>query len=182
MSIMKLLKKFFIVIIVIIALILVFALFVKKEYSVERNITINKTKSEVFEYLKYLRNQDDFSVWANIDPGMKKEYSGIDGTVGFVSAWDSENKNVGRGEQEIKNIVEGKRIDYELRFYEPFESTESAYITTENYKDSLTLVTWGFHGKMNYPANLMLIFYDMEKMIGKDMETGLSNLKEILEE
>jgi len=34
-------------------------------------------------------------------------YTGNDGTVGFVLAWDSTNKSVGKGEQEITNVEEG---------------------------------------------------------------------------
>ena len=51
-----------------------------------------------------------------MDPDMKKTYRGTDGTVGFVSAWDSEKDDVGKGEQEIIKITDGERIDYELRF------------------------------------------------------------------
>ncbi len=45
------------------------------------------------------------------DPAMKKEFRGIDGNVGFVYGWDSENKRAGNGEQEITNITEGERMD-----------------------------------------------------------------------
>ena len=65
------------------------AIFVKREYSVEREVVINKPKQEVFEYVKLLKNQDNYSKWAMMDPKMKKEYTGTDGTVGFISAWDS---------------------------------------------------------------------------------------------
>ncbi len=51
---MKNLKKIFAVIAIIIAIPLVVALFVKKDYVVEREIIINKPKAEVFEYIKFL--------------------------------------------------------------------------------------------------------------------------------
>jgi uncharacterized membrane protein len=157
------------------------ALFLKKKYHVEREVTINKPKSEVFNYLKYLKNQDNFSVWAKMDPNMKSEYKGTDGTVGFISAWESDNKNVGKGEQEIKNIIDGERIDYELRFLKPWKAINPAYITTEEVSINKTKIKWGIHGKMDFPMNLMLLFMNMEKMIGKDFQTGLDNLKNVLE-
>ena len=178
---MKILKRILLVILIIIAIPLIVALFVKKDYAVEREIVINKPKQEVFDYIKYLKNQDNYSKWATMDPNMKKSYQGTDGTVGFVSHWESENENVGWGEQEIKNIVDGERIDFELRFIKPFESTEPAYMTTEAMSDNQTKVKWGFSGHMNYPMNLMLLFMNMEKMIGDDLQTGLSNLKEVME-
>jgi uncharacterized protein YndB with AHSA1/START domain len=178
---MRIVKGILFTILGIVVIALITALFVKKEYAVEREVTINKPKQEVFDYLKFLKNQDNYSVWATMDPKMKKEYRGTDGTVGFVSAWDSEKGDVGKGEQEIKKITEGERIDFELRFMKPFESTEPAYMITESTADNQTKVKWGFSGKMKYPMNLMLLCMNMEEMIGKDLETGLNNLKTTLE-
>lgn len=178
---MKIFKKILIALAIIIAIPLLVALFVKKDYAVEREISINKPKEAVFDYVKYLKNQDNFSKWATMDPDMKKTYRGTDGTVGFVSAWESRNDDVGAGEQEITKITEGERIDYELRFIKPFESTEKAYMITEALGDNQTNVKWGFSGRMDYPMNLMLLFMDFEEMIGNDFETGLNRLKGELE-
>jgi len=178
---MNILKFVLIGIISLIVLLLIVALFTKKEYGVIREVTINKPKLVVFYYVKLLKNQENFSVWANKDPQMKKDYRGSDGTVGFVSAWVSKMKDVGKGEQEITKIADGERIDYELRFIEPFASTSSAYMVFEGVSDTQTKVKWGFTGKMKYPMNLLLLTMDMEGMIGKDFQDGLNKLKAILE-
>lgn len=178
---MKALKIIGLTIVGIIALTLIVALFVNGKYAVEREVTINKPKQEVFDFVKYLKNQDQFSVWAQIDPNMKKEFRGEDATVGFVSAWDSENPKAGKGEQKITKIVDGERIDYELHFIEPFESTDYAYLSFASVNDSVTTVKWGFNGKMKYPMNLMMLFMDMEAMLAPDLQNGLDNLKGILE-
>ncbi len=169
------------VIIGLIILILLAGLVVKKDFGLVREISIDKPKQIVFDYLKLLKNQDNFSVWAGKDPNMKKEYKGIDGTVGFVSAWESNMKDVGAGEQEILKIAEGEKIDYELRFLKPMKATNYAFITTETISENQTNVKWGFNGKMAYPMNLMLLFMNMEKMLSKDFEDGLAKLKTILE-
>lgn len=178
-------KKFFIIIgfivFAVISISLIIAIFVKQEYAIEREILINKANQEVFDYLAVLRNQENFSVWSKIDPSMKQEFSGIDGTVGFISAWDSENKNAGKGEQEIIKIIPGERIDYEIRFIRPFNTTDYAYLSTQAVNENQTRVIWGFNGKMKYPMNFFLLLIDMETMLGGDLETGLLNLKEILE-
>lgn len=178
---MRILKIILIVILILIAIPLLTALFVKKDYDVEREITINKPKQEVFDYIKYLKNQDHYSKWAMMDPDMKKTYRGTDGTVGFVSAWESNKKDVGTGEQEIKKITEGERLDFELRFIKPFEATEAAYMVTEPVSENQTKVRWGFSGHMNYPMNLMMLFMDFDEMIGDDLATGLQKLKTVLE-
>lgn len=168
------------IVLIIVAIPLVVALFVKKTYTVEREIMIARPLHVVFNYLKYLKNQDKYSKWAMMDPAMKKEFRGTDGTVGFVSAWESQIKNIGKGEQEIKKIIEGKRIDYEMRFIKPFAGVANAYMTTDQMSKNETIVNWGVDSKMNYPMNLMLLF-NMEKMIGNDFSTGLKNLKNQLE-
>ncbi len=178
---MKIVKKILIALAIIIAIPLIVALFTKKDYSVERQITIARPEQDVFNYIKYLKNQDNYSKWATMDPEMEKTYRGTDGTAGFVSAWKSEKDDVGTGEQEIKKITDGDRIDYELRFMGPFESTSDAYMTTEPASDNQTVVKWGFTGHMAYPMNLMMLFMNFEKMIGDDFQIGLNRLKEILE-
>ncbi|TDE16805.1 GNAT family N-acetyltransferase [Dyadobacter psychrotolerans] len=173
-------KKLLYIILGLIVLVLVAGLIMPKNYAVEREIVINKPKAEVFEYLKSLKNQDNWSVWMKMDPNIKKEYKGTDGTVGFVSMWEG-NDDVGKGEQEITGISEGERINTQLRFLEPFESTSDAYMTTESAGENQTKVKWGFTGVMPYPMNAMMPMMGIEKSIGKDFSDGLQNLKVILE-
>jgi hypothetical protein len=165
----------------IIALLLLIALFIKKEYSVEREIVIKQPKKIVFDYIRLLKNQDSFSKWATMDPDMKKEYSGTDGTVGFVSSWVSQSKQVGKGEQTIKKINEGESIDYDLHFIKPFDAKSNASMATEFISDNQTRVKWSFSSRMKYPMNIMLLTMNMEKMLGGDLLTGLKNLKSVLE-
>ncbi len=175
------LKKLLIIIAILIATPLIAAIFIEKSYDVERNVVINQPKNVVFDYIKMLKNQDDFSKWAQMDPDMEKSYRGTDGEVGFVSAWNSENPDVGTGEQEIIAIKEGQRIDFELRFIKPFEANEPAFMTTTSFSEQRTKVTWGFSGHMDYPMNILFLFMDFERMIGDDLQTGLDNLKVVLE-
>ena len=112
---------------------------------------------------------------------MKQSYSGTDGEVGFIAAWESGHEHVGRSEQEIKKIVEGKFIETELRFFEPFAATDQAILSTEAISDTQTKITWSFSGNMPYPMNLMLIMIDMEIELGVPLAKGLENLKLIME-
>lgn len=166
----------------LIALLLFIALFVKKNYSVERELVIHEPRAQIFTYIKYLKNQDNFSKWARMDPNMKKTYSGTDGQPGFISAWESDQKSVGKGEQEIKSIREGDRIIYEIRFIKPFPGVSKAQIELESLADNQTLVKWGFSSGMKYPMNLFLLFMNIEKVIGRDLHEGLTNLKKLMEQ
>jgi hypothetical protein len=178
---MKVIKKIGLVLLAIIAIALILALFIKKDYVVTREVVINKPKQEVFKYIKFLKNQDTYSKWAAMDADMIKTYSGIDGTVGFVSAWDSKKDSVGKGEQTIKKITEGESVDYLLHFIKPYNDVADATMATTAIAPSQTKVTWAIKGKMPYPMNLMQLFMNMDKMIGGDLAIGLANLKSILE-
>ena len=164
----------------IIILLLLLALFIKKTYSLKREVRIGKPRQEVFNFLKYLRNQEHFSKWVMMDPNMKKEFRGTDGSVGFVYAWDG-NKQAGKGEQELKGIVDGERIDVEVRFIKPFEGIATTPFITKPISENETLVTWGMTSTLKYPMNLMLLFMNMDKLLGKDLETSLITLKKVLE-
>lgn len=178
---MKILKKMAIVLALLIVTPLVVALFVKKDYHITREITINKPKHEVFEYIRFLKNQDNYSKWATLDPEMKKSYKGTDGTVGFVSAWESENGKIGVGEQEIITIIEDEKLETKLRFKEPFENEDDASMAVTEVSANETKVAWSFKGAFPYPMNLIGLFMDTDKEFGADLEFGLNKLKSILE-
>lgn len=164
----------------IIAAVLLAGLVISKDISATKEIVINKPKDEVFNYIRYLKNQQHYSKWASLDPEMKNEFRGTDGQPGFVNHW-SGNKKVGEGEQEITSIEEGKAFHTDLRFIKPFKSFAKATMTTEALDANSTKVTWGFKSQMNYPMNVMKLFMNMSEMVGKDFSTGLSNLKALME-
>lgn len=162
----------------IIALTLVFALFRRKEYNISCEIVIDAPLQKVFDYVRLLKNQDHFNKWVMVDPAMKRTFTGTDGTAGFIYGWNG-NKQAGEGEQEIKSITEGKTVATEIRFVRPFVSVAHATMTTEPLSGTKTKVLWSNESKMKYPMNAMLPM--VEKMLARDMNTSLNNLKVILE-
>jgi len=162
----------------IISLVLIMARFMKKEHYVKREIIINAPGQKVFDYIKLLKNQDTFNIHAGADPDRKEEYKGTDGTVGFTISW-SGNKNAGEGQKEIKNIIEGKRIESDIRFVKPMAVTASIIMETESLTSGQTKVSWSNAGTLKYPLNIMIPM--MQKSVAKGMDSSLSNLKNILE-
>ena len=82
----------------IVILFFIIAALIKKEYRVQAEVIINRNNGEVFDYLKQLQNQRKFNKWAMMDPDARISFTGTDGRVGAIYAWDSDNKNVGKGE------------------------------------------------------------------------------------
>ena len=167
------------VVVGIIALLLIIALFIRREHYVKREIIINAPRKKVFDFLKLLKNQDQFNKWATADKkNRKEEFKGTDGTVGFIYAW-SGDKSAGQGEKEIMKIDEGKRIETEIRFVKPMRVSSSVIFETESLSDDQTKVNLINTGVLKYPLNLMIPM--AEKKFPKDMDDSLSTLKNILE-
>ena len=178
---MKIFKYILVAIGLIIATLLITALFLPKEYTVSREVIIDRSKAEVFDYARMLKHQHDYSVWWKMDPKQVTTYTGKDGTVGFIAAWKSELDSVGSGEEEIVALEDGNRIGFALRFKEPFESNASSEMLFAAPDSSTTKLTWNFNGDMSYPFNVMQLFISMEEMLRQDIEEGLQNMKSILE-
>jgi uncharacterized protein YndB with AHSA1/START domain len=162
----------------IIALLLLMALFMKKEHYVKREIIINAPRQKVFDFLKLLKNQDQFNKWAKTDPNRNWEFKGTDGTVGFIIAWNG-NKKAGEGEKEIMNIIEGKRIETQIRFVRPMATVANVIMETETVPGNQTRVSLINSGTLKYPMNIFIPI--AESKFPKDMDTSLSTLKNILE-
>lgn len=171
---MKFLKYTLFTLVGLIVLLLVIALFVPRTFHAEGTAVINRPNAEVFDFVKHIKNQEQYGVWFRMDPHIRKSYEGTDGTVGFRYTWKSDE--VGNGAQVITKIEEGKRIDMDLFFQDSKEPSKS-FITTEAVAGNQTKVRWVIDGKMPYPFNLMGLCYDMNK----DFEQGVLNLKEVLE-
>ncbi len=175
---MNILVTILLVVAAIIALLLIIALFVKKRHYVKREIIINASRQKIFDYLKLLKNQDEFNKHAMAGPDRQREFKGTDGTVGYIYAW-SGNKDAGEGEKEIKNIVEGKSIEMEIRFVKPMAATATIIMEAESLSGTQTKVTWSNAGALKYPVNIFIPI--MEKSVAKDMDSSLLTLKNILE-
>lgn len=178
---LKLLKRLFYWLLFLVIVALVVALFLPTTFNVERSAMISQPRDSVFNYIKFLENQEEFGVWWKADPKMKVSHTGTDGQPGFTTTWKSQKDDVGSGQQKIMAIQQGQRIDLELKFIEPFESTNKSFMSTQKIDTNTTRVSWGISGEMPYPGNLMMLFIDMEKQLGTDLEKGLKNLKRILE-
>jgi hypothetical protein len=168
----------FLVVAGIIALLLTIALFMKKEHYVNREIIIDAPRQKVFDFLKLLKNQEQFNQRAATDPNRNWKFKGIDGTIGFIIAWKG-NKAAGEGEKEIINLVEGKRIETQIRFVKPMKTSASIIMDMASLPGDQTKLSWSNAGKLPYPLNIMIPMF--KKIFAKDMDSSLLTLKNILE-
>ena len=74
----------------------------------------------------------------------------------------------------------GELVRIKLEFFKPFTATNTAEFTFKP-EGALTVVTWSMSGQNNFIAKAVHLFMDMDKMVGKDFEAGLANLKAVTE-
>src|SRR3954466_11493665 len=106
---MNIIITFFLVIVSLICLLFIIALFMTKNHYVKREIIIASPRKKVFDYVKFLKNQDTFNKHAMTDVERHKEFSGTDGTVGYIYSW-SGDKSAGAGQKEIRNIISNRSV------------------------------------------------------------------------
>ena len=163
----------------LIAIVLLAGLFMKKDYSLSSEVIIHTPQKEVFEYVKQLRNQEKYSKWVMADPNVKLTYTGTDGTLGFRAAWDSADKNVGAGEQEITKILNGEGYDVEIRFERPFKGISYANTRVSSVSAEKSKVVNTFNTRTPFPMNIMVPL--LKNMLQKDMDGNMQRLKNNLE-
>ena len=168
-------KTIGIVAVVAVAGVLAFAATRPDDFTVQRSIAIKAEPAKIYPLINDFRQWPAWSPWEKLDPTMKRTLSGQASGVGAVYAWDGSSK-VGAGRMEVKEAVAPSKVVIQLDFLRPFEGHNVTDFTLAPRSDS-TEVTWRMHGPATFVTKLVGLFVDMDKMIGKDFEQGLANLK-----
>lgn len=162
-----------------IGVILILAATKPNNFSVRRTANVNAPADKIFAVLSDFQQWRGWSPWENKDPGMKRTYEGSERGKGAVYAWDG-NKNVGSGRMEILEATTPSKILIKLDFIKPFEGHNTAEFTMLP-QGNATNVDWVMRGPAPFISKVMQVFCDFDKMIGKDFEAGLANLKTLVE-
>ena len=173
------LKTAIIVVVVLIAAILMYAATRPDTYRVQRTAAMNAPPDKVFGLINDLHAWASWSPWEKKDLAMKKTHSGAPQGKGAVLEWDG-NKEVGTGRMEVLDSIPASRLLIKLDFLKPFESHNTAEFTLTPGAGT-TQVTWAMYGPQPYGMKVMGFFCNIDKMVGKDFEDGLANLKALAE-
>ncbi|HQQ95287.1 MAG TPA: SRPBCC family protein [Bacteroidia bacterium] len=176
---MKIVKIVFLALLSFILLALLVAIFVPRTFTVSSSETILKPKLEVFNYVRFLDKQREYSIWVLADPLLVPEIRGTDGEVGAIQSWNSKIEDVGEGEQEITSLSPD-RIEVDIRFKRPFKGNARAAFLLKALNENETELVSEFYGEANYPFNLMAYTFG-RKMLRQAEEKNLQNIKRILE-
>lgn len=159
--------------------VLLFAATRPDSFRVERSITVQAPPDKVFALINDFRRWPEWSPWEKLDPQMKRTFGGAASGPGAVYAWEG-NDEVGAGRMEILEAQPGAKVSIKLDFLRPFEGHNTADFTLQA-AGTATGVRWAMHGPSPFVTKLMGVFVDMDRMIGKDFEAGLAQLKAVAE-
>ena len=155
--------------------VLIFAATKPDIFRLQRSATIKAPPEKIFALINDFNRWGAWSPWEKKDPAMKRTFGTTTSGMGAKYAWEG-NKEVGQGSMEITESVPSSRIAIKLDFLKPFEANNTVDFTLEPNGDA-TVVTWRMQGPTPYFAKIIHVFMDMDKMVGKDFEAGLSDLK-----
>jgi uncharacterized protein YndB with AHSA1/START domain len=172
-------KAIAIIVVVLVAFVLTYAATRPDTFSVQRSTTIKAPPEKVFALINDFRRWDAWSPYEKKDPAMKRVMSDPASGQGAAYEWDG-NKDVGKGNMQITRSLPPSAITIQLDFVRPFETHNVVEFTLEPVGDT-TEVTWAMHGPSPYVAKVMGVFFNMDRMIGKDFEAGLADLKAVAE-
>ncbi|WFU55043.1 SRPBCC family protein [Bradyrhizobium pachyrhizi] len=164
---------------VAIAVILILAATKPGTLRVTRAISVNAPAERIFPLIDDFHQWTLWSPYENRDPAMKRIYSGAGRGQGAAYAWDG-NKNVGAGRMEILQSSAPSKIVIKLDFIKPFEGHNTAEFTMLP-QGNATSVTWTMYGPAVFMSKVMQVFMNLDRMIGRDFEVGLANLKKLTE-
>jgi uncharacterized protein YndB with AHSA1/START domain len=173
------LKTVLLIVFAAVALLLIYAATRPDTFVVERSTTIAAPAEKLFPLINDMRQFNTWNPYARKDLAMKAEYSGPAAGPGAVFDFQG-NKDVGKGRISITGADETSRVTMQLDMWEPFEGHNEVNFTLVP-DGAGTRVTWAMHGPSAFVTKLMGIFFNMDEMIGKDFDAGLSNLKQLAE-
>jgi uncharacterized protein YndB with AHSA1/START domain len=168
-----------IILAVAIAIVLILAATKPDTFRIERSATINAPAERIFAVLSDFHQWTGWSPWEHKNPALKRSYSGAERGKGAIYGWEG-NKDVGTGRMEILEANAPSRLAIKLDFFKPFEAHNTAEFTMLP-QGNATNVRWVMHGPATFISKVMQVFINLDKMVGKDFETGLANLKRLTE-
>jgi uncharacterized protein YndB with AHSA1/START domain len=148
-------------------------------FTVTRSLAIAAPPEIIFDQVNDFHNWEKWSPWAALDPDMTHTYTGPTSGVGASFSWKGNNK-VGEGSNTILAIRHPELIQMRSDWIKPMPGSSTVAFTFNPQADT-TIVTWQMKGTKNFLAKAIGLIMDCDKMAGDQFETGLLNLKNLIE-
>ena len=170
---MKFLKVLGIIVLIFAMIFIVGSFFLPKTYTVKRTIMIKAPDSVIYKNIADFKEFLKWNPWAKMEPSAKTTISGPIAQPNHLYEW--KGKETGQGYMKIKSVESDKMVDIELKFIKPFESLADTKFEIEPTSDG-NKVIWTMSGNNDGMFSKWMSL-SMDRMIGKDFESGLQSLK-----
>ena len=147
-------------------------------FKVQRSTHIQASLTKIHPLIHDLHQFNTWNPYNKKDPAMQASYEGPGSGPGALYRFKG-NKDVGSGSISI-TAVQADKITMALDMTEPFACHNIIEFSLQPQGDG-TDVIWAMHGPSNFISKLMGVVFDMDKMVGRDFEAGLSSLKALAE-
>lgn len=145
------------------------------EFRVERSIVIDASPGTVFPLIDNFHRWTAWSPWEGVDPNLRRTYTGPDSGVGATYSWEG-NRKAGKGSMSITKSVPDTQVVLDLEFQKPFSAQNVTTFLLEP-NSARTTVRWQMTGRKNRMLKLFGFIVNMDKLVGKDFDKGLAQLK-----
>lgn len=173
------LKRILFTLLALIAIFLAFAAMQPDDFKISRSAKIAAPPEKIFVEVNNQRNWQKWSPWAKLDPNAVMTYEGPEAGVGAIAEWNG-NSEMGEGHSVIMESKPNEFIKFKLDFVRPMQATDFSEFKFSP-EGNETLVVWNMYGKKSFINKVLCLMMDCDKMIGKDFEEGLANLKSVTE-
>ena len=158
-----------------IAVVLILAAMKPDQFRISRTAAINAPPEKIFPLINDFKAWPAWSPYETKDPAMKRTYSPNSAGKGATYAWDGDS-NVGAGNMLITDAPAPSKVALDLNMTRPMTAHNKVELTLVPAGNATT-VTWSMHGETPYWAKIFHVFFNMDKMVGGDFESGLAKLK-----
>jgi hypothetical protein len=148
------------------------------DFVISRSTTIKAKPEVIFSLINDFHEWEKWSPYEALDADLKKTFSGSKKGVGAIYEYDG--KKAGAGKMEITKTSEPNEIVSNLTIIRPMQADNIAKFTLEQ-KDDSTIVTWSLSGHNKLVNKIADLILNIDKLVGKDFEKGLADLKRVVE-
>ena len=149
-------------------------------FRIVRSISIAQSPQTIFALMSNLHRFHEWSPWEHLDPNLQKALSGTPGQVGSNYSWKG-NSKAGEGSMTITSLESSKKVEIDLDFLKPFKSNNKTIWQIEDLGQGQSKVTWIMTGELTSFFHKLFGLLAMNRLVGKDFEKGLANIKALLE-
>ncbi len=143
-------------------------------YTVERELFVPAPAASLFEEISDFRRWSAWSIWAERDPHMKTEFTGVASALGSTFAWTSDTVGA-RGKAEVVASDPSRHLAFRVQFLEPRPGTENHDVLFLSVPGG-TQIVWRVTLQRSFEAKLASLVMNTDRVYGTILETSIVRL------